>query len=292
MIARLRHKLERRVRGLKASAHHRWLAATDPDQARVVAMVEALQPWFHNLHLPHGIQTHPDHPFGDFPARKWSQLRPHLPERLDGWHVLDIGCNAGFYSFEMARLGATVTAIDVDAHYLTQARWAARVLGLDTQIEFRQMQIYELAQEEQAYDLMLFMGVFYHLRYPLLAVDILSQKVRRLLVFQSLQIPGEEVEEDTHDKGFGDRELFHRRGWPKMAFIEHRFSGDPTNWWAPNRAAVHALFRSTGLRLREDLGHEMYLFEPDPLSGLNGDCWNRDEYLAATGQLRHGLEGE
>src|SRR3954462_896239 len=91
----------------------------------LAAEAAALGPWFHNLHLPDGAQTAPDHPLGDFPSFKWKQLGPALPEHLDGCRALDIGCNAGFYSFELARRGADVLAIDHDPHYLRQARWAA-----------------------------------------------------------------------------------------------------------------------------------------------------------------------
>ncbi|HJU26111.1 MAG TPA: DUF1698 domain-containing protein, partial [Rhodanobacteraceae bacterium] len=83
-----------------------------------------LAPWFHNLHLPQGVQTCPGHPLGDFPAFKWREIAPHVPSDLSGWRVLDIGCNAGFYSFELAARGARVTGIDIDPHYLDQARWA------------------------------------------------------------------------------------------------------------------------------------------------------------------------
>ena len=71
-------------------------------------------------------QTAPDHPLGDFPRVKWWELQSALPDDLTGWRVLDVGCNAGFYSFALARRGADVLAIDADEHYLRQARWAAR----------------------------------------------------------------------------------------------------------------------------------------------------------------------
>src|SRR3954462_11362701 len=90
----------------------------------------ALGPWFHNLHLPDGVQTAPDHPLGDFPSFKWRELAPALPADLTGWRALDIGCNAGFYSFELAGRGAEVVGIDLDEHYLRQARWARERLGL------------------------------------------------------------------------------------------------------------------------------------------------------------------
>src|ERR1051325_3447877 len=92
--------------------------------------IQTLQPWFHTLHLPDGTQTAPDHRLGDFPRYKWQQIAGHLPEHLNGWRALDIGCNAGFYSFELARMGADVLGIDVDKHYLRQARWAARQFEL------------------------------------------------------------------------------------------------------------------------------------------------------------------
>src|SRR5919109_3680597 len=101
--------------------------------------INELKPWFHNLHLPGGQETAPDHPLGDFPAFKWRELAPALPSDLSGWSVLDVGCNAGFYSIELARRGANVLAIDVDPHYLRQARWAARQFGVAERIEFRQM---------------------------------------------------------------------------------------------------------------------------------------------------------
>src|SRR4051812_47149498 len=113
--------------------------------------VAALGPWFHNLHLPDGTQTAPDHSLGDFPRYKWQRLAPHLPQSLDGWTALDIGCNAGYYTFELARRGARVTGIDVDAHYLKQARWAAKEFDLENLVEFREMQIYDLAREEEKF---------------------------------------------------------------------------------------------------------------------------------------------
>src|SRR5437588_8300907 len=124
----------------------------------------ALAPWFHNLHLPDGRQTAPDHPLGDFPAFKWAEIGPALPDDLSGARVLDIGCNAGFYSLALAGRGASVLGVDVDPHYLRQAAWAReRWRFSERQLELRQMQIYELARLEEQFDLVLFLGVLYHL---------------------------------------------------------------------------------------------------------------------------------
>src|SRR5438046_7322295 len=129
---------------------------TRPDIAR-------LAPWFHNLHLPDGSQTCPDHWLGDFPTCKWNQIAPHLPQDLNGWSCLDIGCNAGFYSFELAHRGATVLGIDSEPLYLQQAEWASKKFDLHHPPRFQQMQIHDLSQLQEKFDLILFMGVFYHL---------------------------------------------------------------------------------------------------------------------------------
>jgi tRNA (mo5U34)-methyltransferase len=239
---------------------------------------EALGPWFHNLHLPGGVQTVPDHFLGgDFPSFKWQQVRDAVPQDLTGWRVLDVGCNAGFYTFELARRGASVTAIDLDAHYLAQARWAARQFALQDRVEFRQQQVYELARSSESYDLVWFMGVFYHLRYPLLALDILAQRTRRMMMFQTLSLPGEQVYPDTVDHPITRREPLLDPGWPKMAFIEHKFSGDPTNWWVPNHAGIEAMLRSAGLRVTARPDSEIYVCEPNPETA----AWQWDTQLQA-----------
>jgi len=243
--------------------------------------VAALAPWFHNLHLPDGVQTAPDHFLGDFPTFKWREIAPYVPEDLHGWRVLDVGCNAGFYSFELASRGAQVTAIDTDPHYLAQARWAAQQFGLQKRIEFRRMQLYDLAREPRQYDLVWFMGVLYHLRHPLLALDILRRRTRKLLMLQTLTMPGDQAVEPPPDFPIEDRGRFLADGWPRMAFIEERMSGDPTNWWAPDHACVEAMLRSAGFHVRERVADETYLCEPAPDGPWAGMV--EQELRAATG---------
>ena len=98
-------------------------------QATLRERVEALAPWFHNIELPGGLTTAPDHFLGDYPNFKFQRFAAHLPADLTGKSVLDIGCNAGFYSMEMKRRGADyVLGIDMDDRYLEQARFAADML--------------------------------------------------------------------------------------------------------------------------------------------------------------------
>jgi tRNA (mo5U34)-methyltransferase len=224
----------------------------------------ALAPWFHNLHLPDGSQTAPEHPLGDFPRVKWQQIAPFIAPDLSGWRVLDIGCNAGFYSFELARRGAQVTAMDIDARYLRQAGWAARQYGLESRIEFRQGSVYELAGSRERYDLVWFLGVLYHLRHPLLALDIVREITLSQMVLQTLTMPGENVITPPDSIPLDERLPLTRPGWPHLAFIERALENDPTNWWAPNHACVEAMVRAAGFAVRARPGHEIYICEPNP----------------------------
>lgn len=221
--------------------------------------IEARGPWFHNLHLPGGVQTAPDHRFGDFPSFKWQSVAAYLPEDLTGKRVLDIGCNAGFYCFALAERGAEVVGIDSDRRYLAQARWAAEVLG-ETRVRFEEAQVYDLPTLGGRFDLVLFMGVFYHLRHPLLALDLLAELAPETLLFQTLTFGDEQVSRQAReDFDFDARGRLGSPGWPQMAFIEGRFANDPTNWWVPNHAAVEAMLRNCGFRVDARPGHEIYL---------------------------------
>ena len=151
-------------------------------------------------------------------------------------------------------------------------------------MRFERMQVYDLAHCDERFDLVLFMGVLYHLRYPMLGLDIVCQKVDRLMVFQTLTMPGEEIKEDTDGHGFQDREVLTEKGWPTMAFLEHHFAGDPTNWWAPNQAAVEAMLRSAGMKVTGKPGHEIVLCEPDSEKPSCVATWNAAELRSATGK--------
>ena len=224
--------------------------------------IDDLAPWFHNLHLPSGHETAPDHPLGDFPRFKWRSLATALPDDLTGWRALDVGCNAGFYTFELAKRGATVLGIDMDDHYLRQARWAADAFGIEERVRFERRQVYELARSDERFDLVLFLGVLYHLRHPLLALDILAGKAKRLFVLQTLTMPGEQRVKPPRDLDIEERERMLEPGWPKIAFVERKLAGDKTNWWAPNAAAVEAMARSAGLAIVAHPGHEIWLCRP------------------------------
>ncbi|MBO1076863.1 TIGR04290 family methyltransferase [Roseomonas marmotae] len=227
-------------------------------QDAVRAGVAALGKWFHNIDL-NGVWTAPDHPLGNHPGQFWQQFSHVLPQDMTGLSVLDIGCNGGFYALEMKRRGAArVLGIDHDERYLEQARFAARILNQE--IEFRQMEVYDVGALGERFDLVIFMGVLYHLRHPLLALDLIHEHVARdLLLFQSMQRGSAEVGPVAENYAFTDTAPFERPDFPRMQFIEHRYAGDSTNWWVPNRACAEAMLRNSGFQILQNPDPEVYL---------------------------------
>jgi tRNA (mo5U34)-methyltransferase len=240
--------------GNGSSTARRWT----PDQ--IERRVRELAPWFHNMDLG-GVRTAPDHFLHDYPANKFSSFAHAIPADLKGASVLDIGCNAGFYSIEMKRRGAgRVLGVDSDDRYLAQARFAAEVTGYHDDIEFRKLSVYDLGAIGERFDVVIFMGVLYHLRHPLLALDLIHEHVAKdMLIFQSMQRGSTDVEHVEPDYDFWQIEHFARPGYPKMYFIEHKYAHDQTNWWAPNAACVEAMLRSAGFEIEAHPEQEVYV---------------------------------
>lgn len=226
--------------------------------SRLAQQIRDLGPWFHNLVLD-GIPTAPEHFLGDYPAYKFQRFAELVPAALTGKTVLDIGCNAGFYAFEMKRRGAArVVAVDSDPRYLAQARLASDVLGLD--IELRELDVYRVAELGTRFDLVIFMGVLYHLRHPLLALDLLfDHAVGDQLLFQSMLRGPDSVPALEPDYPFHDVTPFQRPDYPAMYFVEDRYANDWTNWWIPNRAGVEAMLRSAGFAIERRGDDDVYL---------------------------------
>ena len=110
--------------------------------------------------------------------------------------------------------------------------------------------------------------MFYHLRHPLLALDLIHAHVAGdLLVFQSMQRGSDAVEPVAADYPFWDTEIFNRPDFPRLHFIEQAYAGDPTNWWVPNRACSEALLRSAGFEIISHPEQEVFVCRRRELPG-------------------------
>jgi len=246
------------------------------------ADIASLAPWAQNIHLPDGTCTAPHLRMGDYPSSQWQQFAADLPSDLSGWTALDVGCGAGFYSVELARRGARVTAIDKDPHVLRQAHWVVEKFGLGSRIELHRGYVYDLAHWALNFDLILFVGTFSRLRYPLLGLDLVAEKTNRLLVFQTAT--------SGHD------ETLAKKGGPasaepvisppisaRMTFDDRIQDDGSTIRWTPNLPGVESLLRSAGLAVVARPGAEIFVCQPTMRTPGDRRGWDPEELLSATG---------
>ena len=184
--------------------------------------------WFHTIDLGHGVVT----PGLDDTPRKLTDIG--LPEDLSGQTVLDIGAWDGFFSFESERRGAA-RVLATDSFCWSGNAWGSKDgfdLGRDalgSRVEDRLVDVMDLSPEAVGlFDLVLFLGVLYHLRHPLLALEkVASVTAKRLILETEVDLIGL------------------RR--PAMVFYPGtELNNDPTNWWAPNPPALQGMLRDVG----------------------------------------------
>ena len=201
-------------------------------------------PWFHQIDLGNGIVTP-----GRTSQRELQAAANAVFDRtLAGKTVLDIGCYDGFFSFEAIKRGATrVLATDFfmwrhdplcrDAFEIARA-YVAPALE-DKVIDIPDLSTQTVGQ----FDVVLFSGVFYHLRHPFSILERIASLANETLILEThldaLDIPR-----------------------PAMIFYPTtELNNDPTNWWGPNPACVQAMLR--------DVGFATVDFQPHPNHPFN-----------------------
>jgi tRNA (mo5U34)-methyltransferase len=194
------------------------------DLARQAAAIR----WYHTIDLGGGVVTNG---VDETPVRL---ARLDLPQSLDGLTVLDIGAWDGFFSFEAERRGASrVVAADYFSWHgegwgsKAGFELARRTFG--SKVEDIDIDVMDLSPERVGqFDVVFFLGVLYHLRHPLLALERVAAVTRRLLILETV----------VDMVGIGR---------PAAAFYPGReLNNDPTNWWAPNVPALHAMLNAVG----------------------------------------------
>ena len=217
--------------------------------------IAALAPWFHNYEIAKGVWTNAGgaSPGADYPARRWVHVAPWFTD-LTGKTLLDVGCSSGFFSLKAAELGASVLGVDSGEQVgaTKQARLAQGALNL--QADFQNISVYDLPQLNRAFDVVLFMGVFYHLRHPLLALEALRKVCRGTMIFQTITTPSRQSVRElpgvSHDVQLNSSTMLDDR-FPSMKFVEGGLAGDVTCWFVPNVEGVAAALRSCGFTPRE-----------------------------------------
>jgi tRNA (mo5U34)-methyltransferase len=215
----------------------------------ILREVERLRPWFHKIDLGRGVTTKTKSSAGeadDHPLGYWKIIQGCVPEDLSGKSVLDVGCNAGFYSVEAKRRGAArVLGVDAQRHHVEQARFVGRALDLD--VEFRRVSVYDLDPREVGhFDLTLALGLIYHCKHPVLALEKLFLVTRGLLVLETAIIA--EEKEGARLRSFMRRADHSTPRLHPLAYLENEIdSKEPVyNWFYPSVACLEALLRNVG----------------------------------------------
>ena len=220
--------------------------------------------WWHTIDLGNGIVT----PGLDDSPKKLQRLE--MPEDLTGMSVLDVGAWDGFFSFEAERRGAArVLALDSVAWQNGGKKgFELARKQLNSKVEDVNMEVLDISPQALGeFDLVLFLGVLYHMKHPLLALEGVSSVTKTQLILE------------THV------DLVHLRR-PAMAFYpDAELNNDSSNWWGPNTAAVEAMLRTVGFVKVERVSQYR-----SPVKGLGAALHHyitkRDPFFASLQQNR------
>lgn len=216
------------------------------NREEILSGLKRLEPWFHCIDLGDGIVTKTESAIGEpveHPRPTWEKVKACLPAELSGKTVLDVGCNAGFYSLEMKRRGASrVLGIDSQRNLIRQAEFVRDVNGLE--IDYRKMSVYDLDPHAIGqFDVTLALGLLYHCKHLVLALEKLFVVTRELLILETAIYPPEKAPASfTYEVG-GLQPLLH-----PLAYVENEPDAKEAiyNWFLPGVEALGALLRNVG----------------------------------------------
>lgn len=212
----------------------------------ILSELTRLQPWFHRIDLGGGLYTKTESAIGEpveHPQPTWDKVKSCLPQDLSGRTVLDVGCNAGFYAIEMKRRGAErVLGIDSQRNLISQAMFVRDVLGLD--VDYRRMSVYDLDPHKIGqFDITLALGLLYHCKHLMLALEKLFAVTRELLILETAIYPPEKSPESFVYEVGGQKPLLH-----PLAYIENPADAKEAiyNWFLPGVDSLRALLKNVG----------------------------------------------
>lgn len=222
-------------------------APVDVETAR--RRVAAHGRWFHEIEVAPGVVT----PGEDSNRIKLPLLDElGLPRDARGLRVLDLGCSDGFFSFEMEKRGAQIVAADFVAETATGFAVARELLG--SRVEYWTENVYNLDPGKHGkFDLILFLGVLYHLRKPLAALDAIRGVLKEggrlflatLLIDDFVLLPGGA----TTTLAALNPALSALALW--QAYPGDSLNGDYTNCFAPNRRGLEVALEEAQFEVEE-----------------------------------------
>jgi tRNA (mo5U34)-methyltransferase len=212
----------------------------------ILLELKRLEPWFHRIDLGNGLYTKSASAIGEpleHPRPTWEKVKVCLPEGVAGKTVLDVGCNAGFYAIEMKRReAARVLGIDSQRNLISQAIFVRDLLGLE--IEYRRMSVYDLDPRDLGqFDITLALGLLYHCKHLVLALEKLFTVTRELLIIETAIYPPEHAPASFSYEVGGQKPVLH-----PLAYVENPPDAKEAiyNWFLPGVSALCALLKNIG----------------------------------------------
>jgi len=210
--------------------------------------IAALGPWFHSIDLGNGLTTK-GYTIGsepaDHPRGTWEFVKRALPADLAGKTVLDVGCNAGFYSIQAKRRSAArVLGIDASGRAIRQAIMVRDILGLD--IDYRRMSVYAISPLNiGTFDVTLALGLLYHCKHLILAVERLFLVTRGLAIIESAVLPERASSAVDSPALGGIGRLLHPVAYVANSSIVQE---SVYNWFIPSASALLAILTDVGFQ--------------------------------------------
>jgi FtsZ-binding cell division protein ZapB/SAM-dependent methyltransferase len=192
-------------------SHHDWL----------IKQMKSLGPWSLKIPVAPGISTP-----GEMDVLiRTETFQRCFPYELSGKSILDFGCNSGYFTLLMGNMGASkVTGIDF-SDYIKQAEFISSLYDVNN-VNFEEGSVYSYKPEHPVH-ITSMMGLFYHLKFPFLAISKAAEYTEEMLI----------VETDV---------LLEPHTTQQMLFVEHTYRNDYTTWWIPGLESLKGMMRSAG----------------------------------------------
>ena len=215
-----------------------------PTREEAEAFIKSQPYWYHRMYLGNGIYTFPP----TLAGRVWAMIKPVFPSDLKGASMLDVGCNAGYFSILAKLQGAgRVLGIESIDFFAEQAEYIRKVWEMN--IEYRLMDAHEIHKIDEQFDLVMFTGILYHLKNPLQVLEDVGERCRDAIIVETEIIPENprnmliartgplgKAKLSVTTKGFMK---FHERD---------ELNGDSSNWWVPDTECLLGMLRVAGFQ--------------------------------------------
>jgi tRNA (mo5U34)-methyltransferase len=195
--------------------------------------------WYHVIEVAPGIRTP-----GRYDPSQYLDIMG-FPKDFTGKTVLDIGCFDGFFSFEAERRGAKYV-LGIDRHPVDHRGFAIARDLLGSKVDYRVSSVYDISPEDHGtFDVVLFLGVLYHLRHPILAIEKIHRVCRETLFLETHVLDECFVDRERQIPLKGIHPLLVNS--PIMQFYPgDELNKDLSNWFAPNIWCIELMLKTSG----------------------------------------------